>query len=285
MHKTVVEFDLVGYSTICDNLEQGLDVNTVAQLNQQIQSFIDTGLKAVNTPRESTVMTTTGDGAILVFDSAQDAHRFTEFVHEATHAHNRTRQQPLAKRVFRSGAATGEIVMQPKPGGGFDIAGTTIARAVRLEAKAQPGGLLVDETTYENLSVDQKRQYDAKTRVTGKRDEVFDAYARQLNSNGPDDAAFFTNQARKGPLPDIAKEPSRSSRQEVLARFKQLKTHQFAELIFLLEISIGQRPPDTLNLDEKKNRLIQWADENKQLDTLLEVLRELTGPEGAPSPK
>ena len=285
MHKTVVEFDLVGYSTICDNLEQGLDVNTVAQLNQQIQSFIDEGLQAVNAPRDLTVMATTGDGAILVFDSAQDAHRFTESVHEATEAHNRARTQPLAKRVFRSGAATGDIVMQPRPGGGFDIAGTTIARAVRLEAKAQPGGLLVDEATYENLPEDQKRRYDAKTQVTGKRDEVFDAYPCQLDMNGPQDAAFFTNQPRKESPLETAKGSNRAPRQEVLARFRQLKPHQYAELTFLLEIPIGQRPPDTLNLDEKKGRFLQWADENHRLDVLLEVLHELTAAEGALSPK
>jgi hypothetical protein len=75
MNKTVLELDLVGYSTIGDNLEQGLDVTTISQLNRQIQSFVDEGLKAVGVSRDNTVMATTGDGAILVFDSASDAHR------------------------------------------------------------------------------------------------------------------------------------------------------------------------------------------------------------------
>jgi class 3 adenylate cyclase len=134
--KTVLELDLVGYSSISNNVEESLDVSTVAQLNQQIQSFIEAGLRAAKASREENVMSLTGDGAILVFDSAQQAHNFAEAVHRATQEHNRTRKQQLAMRVFRSGAASGEIFMKRKPGGGYDIAGSTVARAVRLEANA-----------------------------------------------------------------------------------------------------------------------------------------------------
>ncbi len=196
MKKTVVEFDLVGYSTISENFEQSLDVTTVAQLNQQIQAFIESGLKAVNATREENVMTETGDGAILVFDSAQDAHRFAEAVHHATRNHNQMRSQQLAKRIFRSGAATGEIVMKPKPGGGYDIAGTTIARAVRLEGKALPGAFLIDEATFLALSTEQRKQYGSKQLVHGKREEEFEAYAAQLNVDGQSDVEFFTSRDR-----------------------------------------------------------------------------------------
>lgn len=283
--KTVIELDLVGYSTIGDNLEQGLDVKSVAQLNQQIQSFIDTGLQAVGVAREEAVMAMTGDGAILVFDLAQEAHRFAEAVHAATAEHNRTRRPPLTKRVFRSGAATGEIVMQPKAGGGFEFAGITIARAVRLEAKAHPGALQVDEATYDNLSVEQRACYGAKTKVTGKRDEEFETYSCQLNTEGPQDASFFTEQTGKQLQPDITREFGTDQRRKVLARFKQLKSHQYPELIFLLELPIRQRPPDILNLEEKKVRILVWAEENDRLSALLEVLSELTMGVGSSRPK
>jgi hypothetical protein len=138
-----------------------------------------------------TVVKTEGDNAILVFDSAQEAYRFAQAVHDETRKHNQSRKRPLAKRVFRSGAATGEIAMEPKPGGGFDVAGMTITRAKRLEAQAQPGGLLIDEATYESLSDDQKRQYGPKVPVPGKRDEEFEAHFCQLNGEGPNDAAFL----------------------------------------------------------------------------------------------
>jgi len=274
MKKTVVELDLVGYSTIGDNFEQGLDVHSVAQLNHQIQSFVEAGLKAVSGSRHDNVMTTTGDGAILVFDSAKDAHQFAQAVHEATLEHNRTRAQPLAKRVFRMGVASGEIVMVEKPGG-FDIAGTTIARAVRLEAKAQPGGLLVDKATFEALETDQKQHYGPKETVAGKRDEKFEAYRWQPNAEGTKDAAFFTDQAKKSAPESKDRYSGPDRRRAVLTSFKGLKSNQIFELIFLLEMPIGQRPSNTINLDQQKEQILRWADENDKLELLLDVLGEL----------
>lgn len=278
MNKTVIELDLVGYSTICDNLEQGLDVNSVLHLNQQIQAFIDAGLQAINVTRDQTVMFTTGDGAILVFDSAKDAHLFAEAAHAATREHNRKRKRPLAKRVFRSGAATGEIVMQPKPSGGFEIAGTVIARSVRLEAKADPGSLLIDEATYSGLSADQRKRYGPRATVPSKRDEIFEAYSCQLNSDGPKDAEYFTRLAKGEFSSGVMFEIGYGQRREVVTRLKHVRSHQYSELLFLLEVPIGQRPPDALNLDTKKNQMLQWAEENNRLTVLLEVLRELTQP-------
>jgi len=272
--KTVVELDLVGYSTICDDLEQGLDVKSVEQLNQQIQSFIDAGLNEIGAERDKTVMTTTGDGAILVFDSAGDAHDFAEAVHEVTRNHNETRQQCLAKRVFRMGSATGEIVVKSKPGGGFDIAGSTIARAVRLEAKAEPGGLLVDQKTLDTMAASQKALYGPKHSIAGKRNEKFDAFACLLNPDGPQDASFFS--PAKKEVEDVKQQFGRDNRREILHRFKLLKPNQYIELVFLLEIPIGQRPQETLNLDRQKEQVIRWAEEDAGLELLLETLRELT---------
>ena len=252
MKKTVVEFDLVGYSTICDNLEQALDVGTVAQLNQQIQDFIDVGLTEIGQTRDKTVATTTGDGAILVIDSPELAHRFASAVHEATRAHNAPRSQPLAKRIFRSGMATGDIVMKREPGGGFDMAGTTIARAVRLEAKAQPGGLLVDEETFEGLTAEQKGLYASKTRVAGKRDEVFDAYACQLNPEGPKDAAFFSG-LTKDPVPsDLPVAPALAVWRKKLA-FLQAEEARVsdAEQKFTIRESIEEAEAKIRELEDK----------------------------------
>ena len=192
-------------------------------------------------------------------------------------------KEPLAKRVFRSGAATGDILMEQKPGGGFDIAGTTIARAVRLEAKATPGGLLVDEETFAALSPDQQRLYGPKVRVSGKRNEVFDAFACQLNADGEKDVAFFTQPTAKEEKRQIPK-PNRDARREIVKRFSDLKPDQYLTLIFLLNIPIGQRPAEVLSLDEKRDRILRWSDEDRKLDELLEILQELTE-EGSRSPK
>ena len=232
MQKTILELDLVGYSTICDNFEQGLDVTSITQLNEQIQGFIDAGLDAVNLARETTVNQTTGDGAILVFDSAPFAHQFAHAVHEATREHNKSRSQNLAKRVFRMGAATGEIDFTAKPGGGSDIAGTTIARAVRLESKAQPGGILIDEATYQGISDDQRAQYTDKIRVKGKRDEEFDAYPCQFYAEGPEQVSFFTEMDKSKHEDEPAPE---STEEHLLEELKQLPAAWFDELVFKLD--------------------------------------------------
>lgn len=276
LKKTVLELDLVGYSSISSNLEESLDVSSVAQVNQQIQTFIEVGLKAANASREENVMSLTGDGAILLFDSAQQAHDFAAAVNRATQEHNRTRKQQLAMRVFRSGAASGEISVKRKAGGGYDIAGSTIARAVRLEAKALPGGILVDKATFDALLPGQQLQYGSKQVVSGKRDERFEAYAAELNPDGAKAAAFFTGAAET----DVGEEPpvdtsGSDQRRQILSGISGLKGHQYLEMVFLLEIPIGQRPADTLNLDQQKAQILKWAEENQRLDAVLQVLGEL----------
>jgi class 3 adenylate cyclase len=197
MRKTVLALDLVGYNTICEELEQSLDENSVAQLNVQIQRFVDVGLVEVSLPRNKTVVHTTGDGAILVFNLASDACKFAVAVQRATAMHNQTRAVPLAKRLFRMGAATGDIVMAPKIGGGFEVAGTAIARARRLEEKAPPGGLLIDEPTFSDLPELQHAEFGQRRTIPGKRDEVFIARLAQLNISGPQDASLFLRDARR----------------------------------------------------------------------------------------
>jgi class 3 adenylate cyclase len=173
--KTVLELDLVGYSDIARVYQQGHGSSWVADLNRQIQDFVDGGLRAVGANRAATVVKTTGDGAILVFDEAGQAHEFAQAVHQATRHHNADKTEASARRSFRMGAATGEITLVPLDGGGRDIAGTTIAVAVRLEAASRPGELLIDLATYDRLPVKWKRQYGPQEDVAGKRDERFQA--------------------------------------------------------------------------------------------------------------
>ena len=193
--RAIVIIDLVGYSSISEQLEQSSDVDVVTRLNQQIQNFVDAGLIAARVTRKQAVIKTTGDGAILALTNAEIAHRFSATVHEATRAHNATRSMAIAKRLFRIGIATGEIA-EAKPYGNKDIAGTTISRAARLEPKAQPGGVLIDTDTYAALPPDLKTLYRGPQKIAGKRDETFDAYAWQANAQGVADAAALARGGR-----------------------------------------------------------------------------------------
>jgi class 3 adenylate cyclase len=175
MKKTVVELDLKGYSDIARELEEHFSAEVVMQFNEQIQRFVDAGLKATETRREETVMATTGDGAILVFDDPATAYRFAEVVHEAYQIHNHGKSVSAARRWFRIGIATGDLVLES-----IDttrkMAGSVIARAVRLEAAANIGEILVDTDTYAALPREIQARYGAEERIAGKRDEEFPAH-------------------------------------------------------------------------------------------------------------
>ncbi|WP_166302398.1 hypothetical protein [Bradyrhizobium sp. 2S1] len=173
--KTVVELDLVRYSDVARIIEENLGAALVLKFNDQIQNFVEAGLKAVKLKRNKVVLATTGDGAILAFEQAAQAHHFAVAVHEAAQVHNSGRTIASAIRWFRIGGATGELHMQPRDGGGQEIAGTVIATAVRLEAAARPGQFLIDEVTYSALGKNLQALYGPKETVSGKRNEKFAA--------------------------------------------------------------------------------------------------------------
>lgn len=169
--KTVIELDMRGYSDIARQRE--LDYKSplaVAELNQEIQQFVDVGLQAVNLDREDVVKAVNGDNAVIVFDNPMQAHLFAEAVHKCTEEYNTHQQGLLAQRWFRIGCATGELHEE-----NGKIAGIVIANAYRLEAKANPGEFLIDCHTYKHLkeSLDHD-PYLAPETVEGKRDELFD---------------------------------------------------------------------------------------------------------------
>ena len=134
---TVVELDLVGYSDVSRTLEENVGVEVVARFNEQIQGFVDAGLRAASAERQQVVKAKTGDGAILCFARPEQAHRFAAGVHEATRAHNESKTVGSAQRWFRIGIATGNLHSETREGGTEEIAGIVIANAVRLEAAAR----------------------------------------------------------------------------------------------------------------------------------------------------
>ena len=171
LERTVVHLDLVGYSDKARALEEQLGSDAVMQLNRQIQGFVDCGLKAIGQDRAGVVHGTAGDSALLLLPSPTLAHHFAETVHQSTTEHNRGRTRESAMRRFRIGIATGEISKQGK-----EIAGITIANAVRLEAAAAPDGILIDDATYNSLPPTLQALYRGPEQVKGKRQEVIPAW-------------------------------------------------------------------------------------------------------------
>ena len=238
--KTVVELDLVGYSDVCRMLEQNLDTEVVARFNEQIQKFVDAGLTAVEAERERVVMATTGDGAILAFDSSADAHSFATAVLRAAQAHNAERSVASSQRWFRIGAATGELYQPPRRGGGQEMAGTVIANAVRLEAAARPGQLVADAATFASLPAELQVLYGPEEMVRGKRDEQFAARRCTI-------------------IAYTGGEESRPTVQSILDLFDRLNPRdQVDRLMLLIGMPPQHRPPNTLELFRRQDKIVDW---------------------------
>jgi class 3 adenylate cyclase len=260
MRKTVVELDLVGYSSIVKMLEENLDVKTVTHLNQQIQGFVNTGLMAVSEMRERVVIASNGDNAVIIFDDATYAYNFAKAVHEYTQLHNASKTEPSAKRWFRIGAATGELAQEDNG----KLTGYVIVTAYRLEANANPGEFIVDLDTYNALPDELKQRFDSEETVLGKHDKKFKARRCKM--------IFNTNLSTNEPI-EI----------EVLDLFGQLKPQdQIQQIMTLIAMPQEHRPPDTLTIFQRQGKILDWAANNNTLENLKNKLLYLIGKQHHP---
>lgn len=192
-HKSVVQYDMAGYSTVVHRLEQNLGLESTRSLNQRIAGFANEALRAISTARRSVFASGGGDGAILAFDQASTAFDFAERFFALVRKHNDRIVDPilipLYRRYFRMGIATGEIAWQPLGGGMFDMAGERIIDAVRFQDAGRPGELFVDESTFRRLTADQQAQFEQeRLQVKGKREEVFTVYRSIFDPNAAEEA-------------------------------------------------------------------------------------------------
>jgi class 3 adenylate cyclase len=184
-HATVAVIDMVEYSSTARLLEENSGAAIVAELNRQIQYLISAGLVVVPDVPPRPVVKTTGDGAITVFDSGQQAHLFAEAVHLGTLQHNQERTEPSAMRWFRIGIATGQLSRYSVADGEYEYAGITISNAVRLEGSAQPGQIVMDLETFSSLPAELQSRYGPEESVSGKRSEKYIVRKYQVISQEP----------------------------------------------------------------------------------------------------
>jgi 3',5'-cyclic AMP phosphodiesterase CpdA len=272
MKRTVLELDLVGYSDVARLLDENLGPQTVTALNDQIQGFVDRGLAGLGLARDNTVMATTGDGAILVFERAEQAHRFAQAVHEVVRDHNAANTLPAAKRLFRMGAATGKIDLRLRRAGGFDLAGIKIADAVRFEAAGKPGELLIDLATHADLPEDLQRQYAPEEPIRGKRGETYRcrrcvmdlSAAAELKkiapASKPEDAP--ADRSKLNEALDRLKNSPGAERFQVLESMEKLSQPPYAidHLMIAIGMPQSERPSNVPSHGEKCTQVFQWAE-------------------------
>jgi len=248
--KTVLELDLVGYSSIARIVEQNTDAESVVKVNTQIQDYIDQGLRAVGLVSQDTVMTHTGDGAIIVFDGPAMAHRFAREVHSRSQAHNKNVSELSAKRLFRMGAATGQIIIRKLGDGGSAIAGTIIADAVRLEAASGPGEILIDNRTFDGLEAEFQAAYGSVEKVSGKRDERYDARRCIMD---PEAAAVRL-------APFSAPRAAAGEKRRIIDLFEQLYPVDLLDrLIYLVEMPAHVQPSQYNTYGQRYTQVLMWA--------------------------
>ena len=129
--------DIAGYSRLMSVDEEG----TLRQLKTHRKELIDPKI----TEHRGRIVKTTGDGILVEFVSVVDAVRCAVDVQRAMIERNA--EVPAEKRIeFRISINVGDIISDSD-----DIYGDGVNVAARLEALADPGGIMVSRTVHEQV--------------------------------------------------------------------------------------------------------------------------------------
>ena len=131
----IMAVDVVGYSRLMGRDESG----TLARLREHRKQR----LEPVLTRYAGRLVKLTGDGALVEFASAVDALGAAIEFQQAMAEANRDRP-PDTALVFRMGLHVGDLIVD-----GDDLYGDGVNIAARLEAEAQPGGIIVSRAVRE----------------------------------------------------------------------------------------------------------------------------------------
>ncbi|MCA1369751.1 tetratricopeptide repeat protein [Bradyrhizobium sp. BRP14] len=139
----VLAADVVGYSRLMEVDE----ADTVVRLGTTRENMIDPKIAAHN----GRVVKLMGDGELIEFPSVVDAVRCAVEIQQAMSECNE--ELPADKRLeFRIGVNLGDVIVE-----GQDIYGDGVNLAARLEELADPGGVLISGTAYDQ--VERKLDY------------------------------------------------------------------------------------------------------------------------------
>src|SRR6188474_1749830 len=129
--------DIVGYSRLMGIDEEG----TLRQLKAHRKELIDPKI----TEHRGRVVKTTGDGMLVEFVSVVDAVRYAVDIQRGMAERNA--EVALDRRIeFRIGINVGDIISDEN-----DIYGDGVNVAARLEALAEPGGILVSRNVHDQV--------------------------------------------------------------------------------------------------------------------------------------
>ncbi|SCW66346.1 TolB amino-terminal domain-containing protein [Rhizobium mongolense subsp. loessense] len=129
--------DVVGYSRMSEVDEEGTRVRFHADLHQLFEPKI--------AAHHGRLVKTMGDGVLIEFHSVVDAvHCAVELQREK--AERNAALPPEQRMVFRIGVNLGDIIVE-----GEDIHGDGVNIAHRMQVLAEPGGIAISGTTYDQV--------------------------------------------------------------------------------------------------------------------------------------
>ena len=134
----ILAADVVGYSRLTGADEEG----TASRLRALRAELIDPAIE-VNRGR---IVKTTGDGILIEFASVVDAVRCALEVQHGMAVRNA--DMPTDQRIqFRVGINLGDVMVEPDG----DLMGDGVNIAARLEGIAEPGGICLSRSAYEQV--------------------------------------------------------------------------------------------------------------------------------------
>ena len=132
----ILAADVAGYSRLVGNDEEG----TLARLRALRRELIDPEIGA----HRGRIVKTTGDGFLIEFASVVDAVRCAVAVQRRMAA---AADEPAERRIqYRVGVNVGDVLAD-----GDDILGDSVNIASRLEGIAEPGGICLSASAYEQI--------------------------------------------------------------------------------------------------------------------------------------
>src|SRR5277367_6728506 len=133
----IVAADVVGYSRLMETDEAG----TLARLKTVRLELIDPAIARC----KGRIIKTTGDGMLVEFQSVTEALRCAVDFQERMARRNR--DMPASRSlVYRMGVNLGDVIVE-----GDDILGDGVNIAARLESIAEPGGICISSSAYDQV--------------------------------------------------------------------------------------------------------------------------------------
>jgi len=179
----ILAADVVGYSRLMDEDEEG----TLLALKEHLQQFIEPAIDSHN----GHIIKLMGDGILAEFTSVHDAVQSAIDIQRGMFRRN-SKLLDEHKIVFRIGINIGDVISEDD-----DVFGTDVNIAARLETLAEPGGICLSRPVYDQVKhlIDVGFTYLGEQQVKNISDPVY-AYKIDLYNvkAGSDDKAISTKE-------------------------------------------------------------------------------------------